>query len=163
MFMLNCKKLMGYRFKYMNYTSIKCAGAPSHWRQRRESGSPGAFHGLSIVIVGNPPSPLDAHKLTLMIRAGGGRVERKSSSPAINLAIVCPSKSNSDKAVTYLLEKGIPCASPQYIVDWVAHPSRSLDHYLMFGTCATPSLVALQRGRGVGNNDDGDENVSEAF
>jgi len=109
------------------------AGAPSHWRQRRESGSAGAFEGLHVVIVGKPPSPLDASKIALLISAGGGRVERNVLAPNLNLAVVSPSKSHQDKAVASLVERGVPCVFPQYLVDWVAHPSVCLSHHMMFG------------------------------
>ncbi len=39
-----------------------------HWRQRKERAGCGAFSGLSAVVVGKPPAPLDAGKCGLLIR-----------------------------------------------------------------------------------------------
>lgn len=61
----------------------------------------------------------------------------------------------------------MPCVRPQYLVDWVAHPSACLEAHRLVGCSssgnegAAAALAELETMRGMGYGED--EEVSEAF
>ena len=69
------------------------------------------------------------------------------------------------RLVQDLLRQGVPCLRPQYLVDWVAHPSACLEAHRLVGCSgkseAAAALAELEAARGAGYGDD--EEVPEAF
>eukprot|EP00798_Chlamydomonas_sp_ICE-L_P030054 gene30054-35025_t len=126
---------------------------PRHWRVRKAlSGGLGAFAGLRIVVIGSFPAPLSAESIGRMIKAGGGEVIKRWDSSAadgggVHLAVMEQSKTQSDKTVKSICTAGVPCVDPQYIIDWLAHPSNSLEKHYLFSTSPGPELDHLERMR----------------
>ena len=49
--------------------------------------------------------------------------------------------------VKQLLRAKVACASPLYIVEWLAHPAADLSKFLMHGSKAGPDLARLEADR----------------
>lgn len=49
--------------------------------------------------------------------------------------------------VRQLLKAGVTCASPAFIVEWLAHPSADLTEHLLHGTTASATLADMMADR----------------
>lgn len=74
------------------------------------------------------------------IKAGGG-VVLASAPPysrhiadGVNFAVIRPGISKDDPIVQEFVRHEVPCVLSEYLVDWVCHPSSSLDKYILYGT-----------------------------
>ncbi len=52
------------------------------------------------------------------------------------------------QAIKELLKAGVTCASPQYVVEWIAHPSNCLDEHLLHATAESEKLAGMAKERG---------------
>lgn len=55
--------------------------------------------------------------------------------------------------VKQLLKAHVACATPQYIVDWLAHPAQSLASHLLHGSREGPKLADMVADRKKGPDD----------
>lgn len=51
------------------------------------------------------------------------------------------------QAVKELLKAKVTCASPQYVVEWIAHPSNSLNDHLLHATAESEKLAEMAKER----------------
>jgi hypothetical protein len=131
------------------------AGAPAHWRRRRQATCSGAFAGLRVLLHCAADELPSAEALAAMIRAGGGEVVKgkapftASTTAAANLAVL-PSRRQAagDKWPEALQASGLVCVTPSYLVDWVARPWGVLDEHVVCGRRRGGEVARLEAGRG---------------
>ena len=77
------------------------------------------------------------------LQAGGGIASKtdkagstltKLIAKGMQLAIVSSLKPSSDAGVKMLVRAKVPCATCQFLVDWLAHPQANLSSHMLFGS-----------------------------
>lgn len=97
--------------------------------------------------------------LRTIIEAGGGAVTRcdKEMSTAlttlirqkgVHAALMRADTSGALGPVQALLEAQVPCASPRFLVEWLAHPfDQTLEDHLLFGSKLSKELSQTLQAR----------------
>ena len=87
------------------------------------------------------------------MQCGGGSVSKtdkagstltKLIAKGLQLTVVSSSKESADAGVQQLLKAKVPCASSQFLIDWLAHPKADLSSHMLFSSKMTWS-EQLQR------------------
>lgn len=108
----------------------------------------GAAGGWQVLLYGSfdAAEGPDAHALSVIIKAGGGTIVKQTTAQQVHLAVMAPSQELTAR-VRNLLSAGVACASPAYVVEWLAFPGKHLSTHLLFGSKAGSELLAAQRAR----------------
>ena len=79
--------------------------------------------------------------IVLGLQSGGGSVSKcdkpsasltKAMSKGVDVAIMSTDRDVSDAGVKQLLKAKVPCASAQFVIEWLAHPSAKLKEHMLF-------------------------------
>ncbi len=82
------------------------------------------------------------HKVDLL-QSGDGFVTKcenpssaltKAITRGCQLAVMSTDKIATDPGVKQLLKAKVPCASAQFLIEWLAHPQQDLTDYVLFGS-----------------------------
>ena len=74
------------------------------------------------------------------IQCGGGSVSKtdkaastltKLIAKGLQLAVMSSTKPSADAGVQQLLKAKVPCAAPQFLIDWLAHPKADLSSHML--------------------------------
>ncbi|CAL8467043.1 g6579 [Coccomyxa elongata] len=130
--------------------SLVAEGAPLHWRMRAQSLGHGAFHGLRVLVHGTFKTNVKPNRKDIAsILAAGGATQlsmQEAVAQGADLAIMPPGTAKT--AIKELLKAGVTCASPQYVVEWIAHPNNSLTEHLLHATAESGKLAEMAKERG---------------
>ena len=96
--------------------------------------------------------------LRTIIEAGGGAVTRCDKTSAalttlirqkgVHVALMRTDTSTALGPVQALLQAQVPCASPRFLVEWLAHPfDQTLEDHLLFGTKLSKELGKFLQAR----------------
>ncbi|KAL2612988.1 hypothetical protein R1flu_024680 [Riccia fluitans] len=116
--------------------------APRKWRTQFADTGCGAFYGLRVLFYGHSTSP-PSDTLNRAIRAGGGFVLATTPpyfqhlADGVDFVIINGVLVNKqDKYVQEFLQHKVACVSYDYFVDYICHPSSSLDKHILYNTHA---------------------------
>ena len=96
--------------------------------------------------------------LRTIIEAGGGAVTRCDKASAaltalirqkgVHAALMRADTSRALGPVQALLQAQVPCASPKFLVEWLAHPfDQTLEDHLLFGSTLSQDLSQILQAR----------------
>ena len=113
---------------------------------------------MTVVVFPVPPPLLCCDHKGVSLQSGGGSVTKcekpssiltKATARGLQLAIMSTERTAVDPGVKQLLKAKVPCASAQFLVEWLAHPQANLDDYMLFGSQAAwaPELFTAAQSR----------------